>query len=413
MFSEAKDLFHLYLRPPRNQRLRPREAVGMLLWSALSCIKDIVKNVRSLYTGTRKPPLLKGRKVVYANTFNNYEALKFLLDKYPDSLLVCDGGFVTKLPNATNVKDHLRSYRRLDKYLFLLYLWLHPAFTARHFELIAKGYGFIDSFIRLLRGNEPACIFISNDHYPSSRALTIASRKLNIPCIYIQHASVTTLFPPLRSSYALLYGKYSEDIYRSIPGSQGAIISVGNHRFDSFKDAILNKKSSRRIGIAYNTRDPLPNVLDLCDFLSKTFGKDSIVVRGHPGDKRKFTAAYATSKSVEQSSLDFLTGVDVLIAGNSSILLEAAAMNVKAFQYYFWDVPRHFLDYYGFIKTGVAVECKSKEDLMRQLNSFFEQRVVKVRETTKLYDASVGTAYEFSVEDHIIETIENILSGNP
>lgn len=408
MFEEPKDLFHLYIRPPRNQRLGVREAVCFpFLWT-LHLLRDFARYVRIRKAVAR--PDFKAKKIVYANTYNNYSALSFLVDHYKDAVLATDGGFVGKMGHAVNVRKYLQSYRRLDKYIFLLYLWIHPKYRVTHFDRIRRDYGFIDSFVNLLRGNEPVCIFISNDHFPTSRALILACRKLGILCIYIQHASVSVFFPPLRSSHALLYGKYSADIYSGIPDSEGKIIPVGNHRFDGFKEAILNKSATGKIGVAYNTRDEIGRVKELCDYIASSFGKENVVVRGHPADKREFDKSYQKSASLGESSLDFLKAIDVLVAGNSSILLEAAAMNVEPIQFYFWDVPSHFVDYYGFIKTGVAREARTKEEIVTQIGLFLKDSKSTARQRTKLFDASVGETYEFQVEKHIVSILEGILS---
>ncbi|HTF21211.1 MAG TPA: hypothetical protein VK658_24210 [Chryseolinea sp.] len=406
MFEEPKDLFHLYIKPPRNHKLGWKRALWFPFQWTLHLLRDFAG------VGIRKPlvrPDFKGKKIVYANTYNNYLALKFLIDYYKDAILATDGGYVGKMRGAVNVRKYWQYYRRLDKYIFLLYLWIHPKYRVKHFDRIRSNYGFIDSFVDLLRGNEPVCIFISNDHVPASRALILACRKLNIPCFYIQHASVTDSFPPLRSSHALLYGDYSADIYRNIPGSLGEIIAIGNQRFDEFGKAISGRKRLGKIGVAYNTRDELARVKQLSDFLSANFGSENIIVRGHPADKRSFDAGYAISRASEQTSLEFLMDIDVLIAGNSSIILEAATMNVQPYQYYFWDVPDHFVDYYGFIRTGIAVESHSKEDLVAKVRANFEQPSATARSRTKLYDASIGTPYEFRVGEHIIDTVETIL----
>lgn len=415
MFEEAKDLFYLYIRPPRNPRLGIKESLLFPVRWALHLARDFARYVRIRKTVSR--PEFKGKKIIYANTYNNYSALSFLLEHYKDAVLATDGGFVARTKHAVNVRKYLQSYRRLDKYVFLLYLWLHPGYRVKNFDRIRRDYGFIDSYADLFRANEPSCVVISNDHFPTSRALILACRKLNVPCIYIQHASVTSAFPPLRSSHALLYGEYSADIYRNIPGSMGEIIPVGNHRFDEFGEMIGNKKRTGKIGVAYNTRDDIERVRQLCDYLSEIFRKENIIVRGHPADKRRFDATYTISRATEQTSLEFLMGIDVVIAGNSSILLEAAALNVQPYQYYFWDVPDHFLDYYGFIRMGIAIEGKTREDLAAKVLAYLAQPESAARSRTRLFDASIGSAYEFRVGNHIIETVENILnqaqSGGP
>jgi hypothetical protein len=406
MFKNRKDLFHLYINKARNEPMSLRETVQMLL----QILKFVWRDLTSFFIkkSHKSIPDFRGKKILFANTFNNYAALSFLLEKYDDATLVCTASYVKKIKGAVNIRKCLHLKPRLGKYFFVLYVAIHPKFRARHYKLILTTDGFEEAYIEFLSRSKPAVIIISNDHHPHSRAFIMAASRLKIPCIYIQHASVTEVFPPLRNSHALLYGEYSENIYKTIGNSGCEIIKVGNHRFDGYKQLIKDKVPSGRIGVAFNTLDPIDKVLSLCDVLSKNFGTANIILRAHPAEKRKFQTDVEISNSKEINSLDFLKTIDVLIAGNSSILLEAAAMNVHAFQIYFEKVPDYFIDYYGFIRTGVAVEVKDRAALVEQIRTVFEKRTFDTRARTKLYDASIGEPFEFDVENHIIEVIDNL-----
>ena len=264
MFAEPKDLFYLYINGATNRKLTFREGLRVLSLVAVYFFRDLLKVFSGLLRRRRGTaiPDFRNRKIVFANTANNYEALNFLLKRYDDTILLCSGGYVKKLPGAITVGKYLRT-RGLGRYFCLIYLALHKRYRIIHYEKIVKQYGFVESFVGLLQANRPACIFNSNDHDPASRALMLAAKKLGIPCIYLQHASVSKFFPPMRASHSLLYGQYSEDIYRSIPGSEGRFIPVGNHKFDAFRLWIENKRSTGRIGVAFNTLDPVPEVLAL------------------------------------------------------------------------------------------------------------------------------------------------------
>ena len=412
MFAEPKDLFYLYINGATSRKLSFREGLRVLSRLAVFFVRDLLKVFSGLLRRRRRGaiPEFSNRKIVFANTANNYEALNFLLKRYDDTILLCSGGYVKKLPGAITVGKHLRT-RGLGRYAFLVYLALHRRYRIIHYEKIVKQYGFVQSFIELLQANRPTCIFTSNDHDPASRALMLAAKRLGIPCIYLQHASVTKFFPPMRASHALLYGQYSGDIYRSIPGSEGKFIQVGNHKFDAFRPYIETKRSTGKIGVAFNTLDPVPEVLALCNNLSRHFPKDKIVLRAHPRERRKIDGDFTLSSHSEETSLEFLKGLDVLIAGNSSILLEAAAMNVYPFQVYFAETPAYLVDYYGFVKMGVAAGIESQEDLIKRIHEIITSKTFDSRQRTTYYDSSVGSDYEFEVEEHIVTVIDEILSS--
>jgi hypothetical protein len=411
MFREKIDLFYLYVNA--GEYVKPltfREGLLMLKRLGIHFIKESAKFLKARLVTTKKGrPVFKDKQIIYANTINNYEALKFLLKKYPEALLVGIGAHVAAMEKSVNIRKYLLTPSHFTKYIFILYMWLHPRYRARNFELMLKGFGYIDKFVALLHANEPACIFISNDHYPDSRALILAARKLGIKCIYIQHASVSSLFPPMKASHALLYGEYSEKIYRQIGNTEASIIPVGNHKFDAYRECIQNKKFTGRIGVAFNKLDPIKEVVAVCEHLAKHFPADSIILRPHPAEKRQLDAAFPISRADRENSLEFLKGIDVLVAGNSNILLEAASMNVHACQIQFGAGVKSFVDYYGFIRTGVAKEIKSKEELVAVISAIFEKGIFDARKNTKLYDASVGEPYEFDVENHMVSVINNIL----
>lgn len=411
MFAEQKDLFYLYINGETNRKLGFREGLRALSRLGVFFVRDLVKFCAGFIRRRNGAPIpdFRNKKLVFANTANNYEALHFLLKRYDDTVLVCSGDYVKQLPGSVSVAKYLRTLG-LQQYFFVAYLALHKQLRMIHYEKIVRKYGFIHCFVGLLKENRPSVVFISNDHYPSSRALMLAAKKLSIPCIYLQHASVTKFFPPMRASHALLYGQYSEDVYRNIPGSEGQFIQVGNHKFDAFRPWIENKSATGRIGVAFNTLDPVPAVLDLCNNLSRHFPKDKIVLRAHPRDRRKIDGDFTLSSHSRETSLEFLRGIDVLIAGNSSILLEAAAMNVYPFQIYFTKTPAYLVDYYGFVRMGVAVEVESQEGLIRQIKEIIAAKTFDSRQRTAYYDASVGSEYEFRVEEHIVTVIDKILA---
>jgi hypothetical protein len=63
----------------------------------------------------------------------------------------------------------------------------------------------VDSWCMLI--DRPRFLVVSNDHNPINRALTLLALKLGVKSIYMQHASVSERFPPLRFNYAFLDGE--------------------------------------------------------------------------------------------------------------------------------------------------------------------------------------------------------------
>ncbi|MEO6150165.1 MAG: hypothetical protein ABIN95_06545, partial [Mucilaginibacter sp.] len=110
-----------------------------------------------------------------------------------------------------------------------------------------------------------------------------------------------------------------------------------------------------------------------------------------------------------ESSLTYLSNLDMVIGNNSSILLEAAALNVFPVQYNFSNGEQ--TDSYGYIKNNVVTEALSIE----QLDDLIENKntgELYYRNKAKLYDASINTDHEYSVQDKVIEVIDKFISSN-
>src|SRR5690606_33114368 len=245
--------------------------------------------------------------VIHVNTLNNLNALIFLRSRYPDAVWTSVGGFVGKGEDVTDIRRGYKSNPTLIKYVFLLYLYVSSKYGTKMSELIKRNYFYIGYFQFLYQNNKPKTIFISNDHTPSSRALILAAKKMGIRTVYLQHACVTGIFPPLRFSYSFLYGSHSRSVYEKIGNIEGEIFTVGNPVFDEYNKAITEKKISFKIGVAYNTLDNLDDVEYLVKELEKEVVNSEIWLRPHPADGRKihFGGNFTISNSKVESSREF------------------------------------------------------------------------------------------------------------
>src|SRR5690606_16182909 len=113
--------------------------------------------------------------------------------------------------------------------------------------------------------------------------------------------------------------------------------------------------------------------------------------------------------SQNESSLAFLKEMDIVIAGNSSLLLEAACMNVLPLQYDFSNYDAHLRDYYGFIRNGLAIHCSSIEEIIHKIDSVDFADYENIRARAKAYDASIATDYEFNVQEKIFSILDTNL----
>ena len=120
---------------------------------------------------------------------------------------------------------------------------------------------------------KPKAIIFANDHIIKHRALLLASKSLGIKNFYLQHASITKEYPPLKFDFALLEGKDALDKYMDCGEVSSEIKFVGMPKFDDFAKYKKDKKRSkiRTIGIATNPFDDFKYVNLLIEKLNNDF----------------------------------------------------------------------------------------------------------------------------------------------
>ncbi len=301
-----------------------------------------------------------------------------------------------------------------DLPLFFAYLLALPFFPLIIFKLLqAKGderrafsyvfdvywfaYGYYLLVRLLIRSISPKAVVVANDHVMWLRAFAKAAQDERIPTIYIQHASVTKRFPPLSFDYALLEGIDTLNKYVSCGPSQTEVFLVGMPKFDAYIDSLNSNEQARSIGICTNPLDTIEEVKKLCDCLSKSFPNLDFILRPHPGDKRNKKweelagmNSWQFSSGKEEGVFRFLQCVDVIIAGDSSIHLEAALLNVYPIYYVFGRQKR---DSYGFHNAGLVEYCATPEDVRSKINELREY-IPAVRVKSKMFNATVNTVYD-------------------
>ncbi|MDZ7809372.1 MAG: hypothetical protein U5L11_03500 [Arhodomonas sp.] len=246
----------------------------------------------------------------------------------------------------------------------------------RWLDTFCMAYAYLVYFERVLRAVRPEIVLVSNDHNVANRSLVALARFKGIKTAYIQHASVSSIFPALGFDYSFLDGPAALHVYQqcennrpsdaSWPKQRYVFLSGQKKRLPSLRD----KASSGAIGLALNALDDPADIAALIKRL--TDAGCQIRVRWHPGIKgrsleplKKILEAYpqvAQSDPSEESVGRFLEQVDMLVAGNSSIHLEAALARVA---------PIHFEmsasgtpDYYGYVEHGLSRHADNLEDLV-------------------------------------------------
>lgn len=261
--------------------------------------------------------------------------------------------------------------------------------NSKYILLLFKAFGHTELFKKNFKKNKPKAVIFTNDHTPIMRSFILACKELHIQTVYVQHAAVSKFFPPLIFDLALLDGKVSEDIYKSIGPTNCKIEFIGIPKLDS---AILNNRvrnSVKKIGLAVNQNDDANTVNEVINSL--LLNGYEVIFRKHPLDQRKFLLDKDIHDGNSMSLYEFIYYADFLIACDSSIHLEANSLLCRSAYFRLHDSKSY--DYYGFVRNGLIHEIKNLSAMVKYLKEFnyvaFDFKTPEIR----YYNASVGEEF--------------------
>lgn len=277
----------------------------------------------------------------------------------------------------------------------------------------------------LLKEIKPSLVVVANDHNAETRSLIEVCKLLNVKTAYIQHAEVSERFHSLDFDLAFLYGQHSYEVYqkcdtrryeKSKPPKRRFYSLIGSVREKPQKEAVLNdfSKQKIRIGLLLKGTDTAEQAGKNIKHLQK-FGE--VIVRPHPN--MKYLEIYKEiqlivsnrvqfSDPFQTNAAEFLSGVDVIVSGNSTMLLEAAMANILPICVD--SMCGGVLDYYGFVENNVAISIKDVLSI-----SMYD--IVKCRtylcnvEAIKYFNHSFGTSHYGNEAELVREGLTGFLNG--
>ena len=274
--------------------------------------------------------------------------------------------------------------------------------------------GYVITLTKLLRYNDVKMVVLANDHCSYTRAMLTVTKELGITSIYTQHSSVAKTFPPLSFDYSFLDGEESYSKYVEAGMPKGHIYISGNTRFDILaQHKALAKQNSKRIGIATNTMDSDEVIKSLCVELIRK-GYKEIVVRPHP--RQDFDPTWYSdhgimcSNSKIENPFEFLSLVDILIAGESGIHLDAAMMGVRSICYS--TSGEKPLDWYSYIKNGLITYAANMEELLALLSNKNADRQKSQQAKLRWYNAAYGTKHDGHIGEMLADFIRFEQNGD-
>lgn len=259
-------------------------------------------------------------------------------------------------------------YRKLKAIDLRLPKWRLDSFLEAHLWLVYSW--------ALLSKIKPRYVLVSNDHNTANRAFIAMAHHLGIKTIYMQHASVSSIFPALRFNYAFLDGRIALGHYVECEKNRPSrvaeypvpVVVLSGQKKNLTKNISTDVNC---LAIAINAGDRYDFVLPFCSELVDKGQR--LIIRWHPFQREEDVEAIKTAFSdhngmvsfsdpMKQELGVFFAHARCLIAGNSSIHLEAALFGLKTI-YFEWSTPMT-PDYYGYVKNGVSVQAFNVDDVL-------------------------------------------------
>jgi hypothetical protein len=298
----------------------------------------------------------------------------------------------------------------------------------KFFHCFCEAYAYIPYFIKLLDIIKPNFVIQSNDHNVANRCLRLVAEMQEIKTVYMQHASVTNLFPPLEFNYAFLDGEVALEEYIACQSGR-----TSGHRKSTISSNVMiflsgQKKSIATsgphdkdfcVGIGVNMMDEF----DHLESLLNVFERKGVncVVRTHPSQSVAFLSkleSYISQRKLvrlsdgkESSLSEFFGQCSILIAANTSLHLEAAIAGLQTYYYEFSETTQS-PDYYGFVNSGLSAKLSTNIDLMTieevmDLSASVEGRTNAIRR----FSDSFGTQWQNREGELVADSLIRLISG--
>ncbi|UUX92245.1 hypothetical protein [Methanoplanus endosymbiosus] len=388
----------------------------------------------------------------FAGTYNQFECLKNVFNYMPynEKILFTDN---IKIMNMVPAQSNIIRLNNKDVCWGIVFIilkvlpyWLKNLNSNRK-GLVLGGIGYMQCFFycnyfyRMLNDYNPQLIIMSNDHSFSNRSLLYMSKSLNFKTVYLQHASVSNRFPPLEFNYAFLDGKIAFDIYKQtgvgrnqknikvfLTGSQKPRISRVFCRKDSnnlshknfhYQEENDNENHSIIIfGIAITRSDDINCAISFCEKILR-HNNIHIIIRNHPSQstfniqKMCDELKNVTVEDSQKYNLqNFFNKIDLMIASNSSIHLEATLSGIPCYYKEFGKSVTS--DYYGYLKNGLILPFP---DLTNQNKNNIHDLLLFDKDrkdnSMKLYSNSYNTKWHGKEGCLVGQTLLELSSGYP
>lgn len=197
----------------------------------------------------------------------------------------------------------------------------------------------------------PKVLVVANDHTDFPVAAAMVAKLFKCRVVYVQHAEVTTKFPPLDFDVSVLRNKKTLDTYSEIGKVRGEVFIVPRDAGSAQAiDALLCEVIGPvRVVVYLSSVFSEIGLAGCIEKLKENESVSDVSIKIHPRGSLEALAAFGVEVTAE--SPDFK---HIAIVANSSVAIELLAAGINVYQCFVLDeIPR---DYYGFVSDGVVCE---------------------------------------------------------
>lgn len=373
----------------------------------ISLLKKVFRSIASLKIYI--PSLRKSKHIFYVGTNNQNSVLNKIYNRFNGYRFVYYHGNDVKISTSDSKK-------------FPFWIAFLLGFFSYFFSFRLRGYikrklspinpninfdyeiclllGFYYSNLLILKLSRAKYVWLSNDHININVSFIYAAKMLKIKTIYIQHASISDIFPPLNFNIAFLDGTIAHSIYRKIGIAGTKIYLTGNPKLDGYINKNPNKMKLGKILICLNSTDDPNKFENIIDQILKMNIK--IKLRKHPYLILNLKNESNVEISKEKEFIDCLEDVDLVIAGDSNVHLEATACNIPSM----YISSSHFYDYYGFVNNNLVIWSGHKDlDLISEIEKYHPY--MNVYKRAKPYFESIDTDFQNRSTEKILDLLDH------
>jgi len=347
------NFFYMFSEEEINQKYNKNNSVVALVSLGLRYLASSIYSILFIPVSLSSIFLQNRNKILfYCGTKNNLDALKpiqVLLKS--DTVMISNNYHLRKEAQLLiTFIPYLVSFIFIPK--FIKFYRQAPRFEQKillaFFHQILYSFGYYQYCRLYLRQVKPRCIVFANDHTYHHRILVGLAEDAGIRCYYVQHASIGDAFPKIFSSRALLEGQHAMEKYLAVGSDEKRISLIGMTKFDGFLNQLNENPTVNKIGICTTRSMDLEETTNIITFLKKNFAQIPLVLRTHPTNESrqkyqgildKYGLEFSDARRVD--IFRYLMEVDAVISGNSSVLLEAALLNV--FPIYIYGSKNKFI----------------------------------------------------------------------